>query len=309
MGMIFGIHFGPQNTDIDQLRRLWTYADRNGFAWASTWDHFYCKTDDSAPHFEAVALMAAMACETSNVDVGCLVFGVGYRNPAVLLKSMVTVDHLSGGRAQFGLGAGWHEPEYRAYGIPYPPVKARMDNLEEAARAVKLLMNQETSDFDGEHVRLANAYSNPKPVNGALPLWIGGGGEKRTLRIAARYADGWNVPYLGPEVVKHKSSVLDMWCEKEGRDPSTIVRSVNVGFYMGADEAGVSRAWERMLDQLGPGAADDYDGQLVGTPARAIERIGEYRDAGIERVNIAFRPPIDFDALQAFVEEVMPAFR
>jgi alkanesulfonate monooxygenase SsuD/methylene tetrahydromethanopterin reductase-like flavin-dependent oxidoreductase (luciferase family) len=309
MSMTFGIHFGPQNSDIDQLRRLWTYADQNGFSWVSTWDHFYCKTDDSAPHFESVALMAAMACETEHVDIGCLVFGVGFRNPAVLLKSIVTVDHLSGGRAQFGLGAGWHEPEYRAYGIPYPSLKDRMDNLEEGAAAVTMLMAQETSDVTGTHVRLVNAYSNPKPVNGKVPLWIGGGGEKRTLRIAARYADGWNVPYVSPAVVTHKSGVLDMWCEREGRDPSEIIRSINLGFYMGADDAGARRSWDRMLDQLGAGAADDHAGQLVGVPAQVVERIGEYRDAGLERVNIAFRPPVDFDALQAFVEEVMPAFR
>jgi alkanesulfonate monooxygenase SsuD/methylene tetrahydromethanopterin reductase-like flavin-dependent oxidoreductase (luciferase family) len=100
-----------------------------------------------------------------------------------------------------------------------------------------------------------------------------------------------------------------MWCEREGRDPSEIIRSINLGFYMGADDAGARRSWDRMLDQLGAGAADDHAGQLVGVPAQVVERIGEYRDAGLERVNIAFRPPVDFDALQAFVEEVMPVFR
>lgn len=308
MGIIFGIHFGPQNTDIDQLRRLWTYADGHGYKWGSTWDHFYCKTDDSAPHFESVALMSAMACETKNLDIGCLVFGIGYRNPAVLLKSLVTVDHLSGGRAQIGIGAGWHEPEYRAYGIPFPPLKARMDTLEEAAIAMKMLMNQETSDFEGEHVQLANAYSNPKPIHGKMPLWIGGGGEKRTLRITARHADGWNVPYIGPEAVRHKTQVLEHWCEVEGRDSSEIIRSVNLGLYMGADEAGAKAGWDKMLAQLGPEAANAHDGHLVGQSAQVIERIGQYRDVGVTRINIAFRPPVDFEALQAFTEEVMPAF-
>jgi len=305
--MRFGIHVGQQNCGIDELRRLWTYADQNGFIWVSVWDHFYCRTDPAAPHFEAVPLMAAMACETRSIRIGCLVFAAAFRNPGLLAKSMVTIDHLSGGRAEVGLGAGWHEPEYRAYGYPFPPIRDRMDHLEESARAMTGLLTQETTTLDGRYVQLNNTYANPKPVRGRLPLWIGGTGERRTLRIAARYADGWNAAYIGPEEYQRKSEVLDQWCEREGRDPATIERSVNVGFYMGATDAAAPAAIEKMHAQLQEEAALRADGQLTGGPSEAIARLGAYRDAGAEWVNLVIRPPVDWDALQAFVEEVMPA--
>ena len=129
--MIFGIHVGQQNIEIEELRRLWKYVDQNGFGWVSLWDHMYCRTNDADPHHEAVALMAALAMDTENVEIGNLVFCAAYRNPGILVKSLITIDHLSGGRTNAGIGAGWHEPEFRAFGIPFLPVKQRMDMLEE----------------------------------------------------------------------------------------------------------------------------------------------------------------------------------
>ena len=305
--MRFGVHIGQQNCTIDDLRRLWTWADGSGLYWMSVWDHFYNKTDDSAPHFEAIPLMAAMAVETRTIRIGCLVFCAAYRNPGLLTKSMVTIDHLSGGRATVGLGAGWHQPEYRAYGYPFGTVKERMDLLEENASAVRQLLTQETTDLHGTYVRLDNAYANPKPV-GRLPLWIGGVGEKRTLRITARYGDGWNAAYIGPEDFQHKSAVLDHWCDTEGRDPASLERSLNLYFYMGASEAAVPATTTRMREQLQAEADSRRAGALTGSPRQAVERIGAYRDVGVDWINVAIRPPIDWDALQAFVEEVVPAF-
>lgn len=306
--MRFGLHIGQQNCTIDELRQLWTWADQQGLHWVSFWDHIYCRTDSAAPHFEAVPLMAAMACETRNIQIGCLVFAVAFRNPGLLTKSMVTIDHLSGGRAAIGLGAGWHESEYRAYGYPFPSAGERLNHLEESAVAVKGLLTRETTDLAGRYVHLDNAYANPKPVRGHLPLWIGGTGERRTLRIAARYADGWNAAYVGPDVYAHKASVLDQWCEREGRDPATIDRSANLGFYMAATPAGVAAAEAKLLDQLQDEAEMRRPGQLTGSPAEVIERIGAYQRAGVDWINLVIRPPADWDALQAFVEEVVPAF-
>ncbi|MDI3305773.1 MAG: LLM class flavin-dependent oxidoreductase [Acetobacteraceae bacterium] len=305
--MRFGIHVGQQNCAIDELRRLWTYADRHGFTWVSVWDHFYCRTDPAAPHFEAVPLMASMACETTTIRIGCLVFCAAFRNPGLLAKSMVTIDHLSGGRAEVGLGAGWHAPEYRAYGYPFPPLKDRMDLLEESAAAMTRLLTQETTDLDGRYVQLTDAYANPKPVRGRLPLWIGGDGERRTLRIAARYADGWNAAYVGPAEYQQKAAVLARRCEEIERDPAAIERSVNLGFYMGATAAAAPAAIEKMHAQLQEEAEARREGQLTGGPAEVIARLGAYRDAGADWVNLVIRPPVDWDALQAFVEEVMPA--
>lgn len=308
--MRFGLHIGQQNIEVDELRRAWTYADRQGMHWVSVWDHFYCRTDSQAPHFEAIPLMAAMACDTERIRVGCYVFAAAYRNPGLLAKSMVTIDHLSGGRADVGLGAGWHEPEYRAYGYPFLPLKDRMDNLEEAAIVVRRLLahEEEAISFSGKYVQLENAYANPKPVQRRLPLWIGGVGERRTLRITARYADGWNAAYISPEAYRHKTAVLERWCEREERDPSEIERSLNLVFNMAADEAGIPRAMERMREQLQDEFELRQSGALIGSPAEAIARIGEYREAGVDWINLAIRPPIDWDALHAFIEQVMPKF-
>ena len=310
MAISFGVHIGPQNISIDDLRRLWSYADANGFTWISVWDHFYeaPPVDGTSPHFEALTLMSAIACETRRVRIGCLVLCMAYRNPAVLTKSLVCIDHLSGGRLEIGLGAGWHEPEHRAYGIPFLPPKQRLDMLEEGTVAIKSLLTNDVTDHHGTYFHLTEAHMNPKPLQAHVPLWIGGQGEKRTLRIAARHADGWNVPYISPAEFRHKSAVLDRWCETEGRDPATITRSLNAGFNMAATAAGAAASWRRFREQWGEQAELRAGGMLVGGPTEAVEQVGAFQEAGVRHLNIAFRPPVEWDALQAFVEEVMPRF-
>ena len=309
--MRFGLHIGQQNITMDELRRLWRWADTAGFDWVDVWDHFYeaPPIDGNGSCFEATTCMAAMACETSRVRVGVLVLGMGYRHPAVLANALCTIDHLSGGRLEIGLGAGWHEPEYRAYGIPFPPVRERLDMLEEGIQVVRLLTTRDRSTFDGRYFRLENAACNPKPVQPRVPIWVGGNGEKRTLRIAARYADGWNAPYTSPEEFSRLSGILDHWCEREGRDPVTVERTVNLSFHMAATPAALERAEQQYRQTWGPAAeAMRARGLVTGLPAQAIELVGRYEQAGAARVNIAIRPPVDWDALRAWSEEVIPAF-
>lgn len=206
---LFGVHVGLQHTSTSELRALWRKIEGLGFGWISIWDHFYAATGQDDPeNLEAVAMHAALACETTKVRCGSLVYSIGYRHPAVLAKMICTVDQLSNGRADIGLGAGWSEIEYNAYGIPFPSVKVRMDQLEEAAQCVHGLLRNEATNFSGTYFSLTNAKCVPKPVQTKLPIWIGGGGEKRTLNIAAKYADGWNVPFISPEAFAHKRSVL-----------------------------------------------------------------------------------------------------
>ena len=309
MAITFGIHIGPQNISIEELRRLWTYADQNGFKWISVWDHLYeaPPVDGNSPHFEAVALMSAIACETKNVEIGNYVFCMAYRNPAVLLKSLITIDHLSGGRCAIGLGAGWHVMEHEAYGFTFRAPRQRLDMLEEGTRIIRMLMEQDSTTFDGEYFHMSNARMNPKPLH-QMPIWIGGRGEKRTLRIAARHADGWNVPYISPAEFRHKCQVLDGWCEKEGRDPSTIKRSINVHFFGVPSDARLDAARAKLEHALGRGWEEQAGGALVGGPSAMVDQVGEYANAGVTALNIAFRPPVDFDGVQAFVEEVMPKF-
>src|SRR5437870_11517245 len=242
--MRFGIHAGPQDCSIADLRRLWRIADERGFHWCSVWDHLFSVSDLSdpaKPAFEGVATMAALASETKRVRVGCLVFCVCYRPPGILAKAAVTIDHLSGGRCELGIGSGWSEMEARAFGVPFGAVGARLDLLEETATVLRRLFEGERVTFEGRHVRLVDALCDPPPVQPRLRLWIGGQGEKRMLRIVARHADGWNVPFLAPEVFAQRNATLDGWCERERRDPRAIVRTVNLGLALGEDEAEVAR--------------------------------------------------------------------
>jgi F420-dependent oxidoreductase-like protein len=309
--MNFGLHIGQQNITIDELRRLWRWADTAGFDWVDVWDHFYeaPPVDGNGSCFEATTCMAAMACETSNVRIGVLVLGMGYRHPAVLANALCTIDHLSGGRLEIGLGAGWHEPEYRAYGIPFPPIKERLDMLEEGIQVIRLLTTRDRSDYHGRFYRLENAACNPKPVQPRPRIWVGGNGERRTLRIAARHADGWNSPYTSPEEFARLSSVLDRWCETEGRDPASIERTVNLSFHMAAGPSDLPRVEAQYRQTWGPAAeAMRLRGVVTGLPGQAVDLVGRYRDAGAARVNIAIRPPVDWDALAAWTAEVIPAF-
>jgi F420-dependent oxidoreductase-like protein len=308
--MKFGIHTGPQLCTMDELRALWRFADARGFHWISVWDHFYPAqlTGHDGPCFEAVATHAALAAETRRARVGCLVYCVPYRHPAVLAKALVTIDHLSGGRMECGLGAGWHEQEFQAHGIPFLPIGERLGQLEEAARIVRSLFDVERTSFSGRHFSLDGAWAEPKPVQPRPRIWIGGGGEQRLLRLVARHADGWNIPFVAPDVYAHKAAVLDRWCEREKRDPASIVRTVNLGPALAEGEGDTGRLEERLAAQFGKTLPYLRPGMLVGTPQQVIDRIAEYRRAGAEWVILALRAPFDLAGLELFVERVMPAF-
>ena len=291
----FGVHIGLQDIAVAELQAAWRRVEDLGFGWISVWDHFYAATGkpDEATCLEAVAMHAALACATSKVRVGCLVYSVGYRHPAVLAKAITTIDLLSGGRADIGLGAGWAEVEYRAYGIDYPAAKVRLDQLDEAAACVRGLLHDDVTSFDGEYFHLVEARNEPRPAQAKVPVWIGGGGEQRTLRIAARYADGWNVPFISPEAFAHKCAVLDQHCAEVGRDPGQIRRAINVGLAF-TDES--------LHQQFGKLAEGVRPGVLTGSDEQIVERIGQYVEAGADQVNLALRAPLDLDSVTRFAE-------
>ena len=224
MPVSFGVHTGQQNVAMADLRRLWRWIDDSGMDWISVWDHFYeaPPVDGMSPHFEALTCMATIAAETERVRIGCLVFCVPYRNPAYLAKSLMTLDHISNGRIEPGLGAGWHQMEFEGFGYGWPSLKIRFEMLEEGTQIIKGMLSQERTSFEGVHYHAINATNQPMPVQDHVPLWIGGRGERKTLRMAAQYADGWNVPYIGPEEFARLSGVLDVRCGEQGRDPATI---------------------------------------------------------------------------------------
>jgi F420-dependent oxidoreductase-like protein len=289
MALTFGVHTGLQNTSIAELRSLWTRVEALGFDWLSIWDHFYSADFKGFECHEAVASHAALACHTERVRCGSLVYCAGYRHPAVLANAIATIDHLSGGRADIGLGAGWAFNEYEAYGIPFPSTKVRLDILEEAVQCVRMLLRDEVADFKGEHFTLTEARCEPKPIQRELPIWVGGGGEKRTLRIVARWADGWNVPFIAPETFAHKRAVLGDHCAAAGRDVADVRCAINLG---------LAYSDESLRLQFGGLADTVRPGVLSGSDDEIVDRIGQYVAAGVDQINIAMRAPWLVDDLE-----------
>lgn len=311
MAFTLGVHLGQQNSPMDELRVLWRRFDEAGLDWLSAWDHLYeaPPADGRTPHFEAVATLAAMAADTEQIRLGCLVFCVPYRNPALLAKAAVAIDHVSGGRFEIGVGAGWHAPEFRAHGYEFGDWPERFDKLTEGLEILSGMFTQDTTTFVGEHYRVEDVTCVPGPVRGRLPIWVGGRGPRRTPDLAARFADGFNVPYVGPDEYRRLLDRIDQACDRHDRDPATIERTVNLSFNLSTTEEG-ARAEQARFD-----AMDDemrtrlMSGALIGTPDAAVERILQYAEAGATGVNIALRLPVDAEALDAYLESVVPQVR
>jgi F420-dependent oxidoreductase-like protein len=225
-----GLKLAPQHTTIADLRRVWQIADEAGFDTCWTFDHF-ASIGGAGPTgdvFEGWTHLAAMAEGTKRVRIGCMVTGNTYRHPGVLAKMATTVDHISGGRLEFGLGAAWAEVEHTMLALEFGTAGDRLDRLEEACQILLALWTKPSTTFEGRHYRLVDAVSNPKPVQRPHPpLWIGGSGRKRTLRITAQYANAWNGDGR-PEEFADLCAVLDRHCAEVGRDPKEILRSVQV---------------------------------------------------------------------------------
>ena len=210
--MKIGVQIHPQATTVAEMRTAWRAADDLGVDSITVWDHFYpLYGDANESHFEAYSLLAAMAADTSHAQIGALVACYSYRNPQLLADMSRTIDHISGGRFILGIGSGWFERDYREYGYEFGTVVGRLKLLEAGLPVIKERLGK----------------LNPGPVNGSMPLMIGGSGEKLTLRLVAEYADMSN--FFGPvENVRHKNNVLDEWCRKTGRDPREVERTVSV---------------------------------------------------------------------------------
>jgi len=231
MGVRFAIKTSPQNTTWPDMLAVWRAADDiELFESAWTFDHFYpIFSDPDGPCMEGWITLTALAQATRRLRVGVLVTGNVYRHPAVLANMAATLDIVSGGRLELGLGAGWNELECQAYGIDLPPLAERFDRFDEACQVLIGLLRDETTDFAGRHYRLTAARCEPKPLQRPHPpLCIGGGGERRTLRAVARWAQHWNFPGGGVEVFEQKREVLRAHCADLGRDPAGIVTSTHL---------------------------------------------------------------------------------
>ena len=236
--MEFGIKTPPQHCKWQEMVDIWRVTDSIPI-FSSCWnfDHFYPLVGDpKGSCMESWVTLSALASMTNRIRVGCMVTGAPYRHPAVTANMALTLDIVSGGRLNLGLGAGWHEPECEAYGIDLMPMKDRMDRFEESVQVIRSLMANQKTDFTGKHFQLKNARAEPKGLQpGGPPIVIGGGGERRTLKIAALYADHWNLPFASPEQFSAKKEVLAQHCENVGRNLKEIDCSVQIA--LPADQA------------------------------------------------------------------------
>lgn len=264
MPLRFGIKTPPQHTTWQAIQDVWRVADEvETFESAWTFDHFYPLIGDTnGPCMESWVCLSALALTTSRLRIGCMVNGIPYRHPAVLANMAASLDIVSNGRLELGLGAGWNEQEANAYGMPLGPMKTRMDRFDEAVEVIVRLLSQEETDFAGTYYQLTAARCEPKgPQRPHPPIVIGAKGEKRTLRTVARWAQHWNLSFASPEMFTHKYEVLRGHCEAIGRDPNEILRSVQLA--LPVDEA----------------------------PGASAERAAALEAVGCQKVIFSLRPP------------------
>ncbi len=284
MSVWFGFHLPsfthpdtPPEQLFDRVVEQAQAAEEAGFDLVTVMDHLYQiggVGDVNEPMLEGWLALAALARETSRVRLGTLVTGVTYRNPAMLAKEVTTLDTISGGRAILGIGAAWNDVEHEGYGIDFPPVRERMDRLEEALAIIKAMFTEDRPSFQGNYYRIDQALNVPRPVQAGGPrILIGGGGEQRTLRIAARYADMTHWFAIGLEALKHKTDVLMRHCEEIGRDPSTIERTIGAPVIVTGSEAET----KAMLEVVPPERRPYVN---AGPPEQVADGLRPYIEAG-----------------------------
>jgi F420-dependent oxidoreductase-like protein len=280
----FGLHLPsytfpdtPAEAIFDRVAEQARAAEAAGFSLVTVMDHLYQIRgvgSNTEPMLEGWSVLAALARETRSVRLGTLVTGVTYRNPALLAKMATTLDAISGGRALLGLGAAWNDEEHAGYGFEFPPIRERMDRLDEALAIIRAMFTEARPSFAGTHYTISEAINEPRPVQRDGPaIMVGGGGEQRTLRIAAKYADMTHWFPLGMDVLRHKTEVLEGYCAEIGRDPSTIERTMAAPVVVAVSDR-EARAFVEALP------AERRAHVLAGTPEQMAAAIKPYLDAG-----------------------------
>jgi F420-dependent oxidoreductase-like protein len=293
--------FWPQPTQpFETMKSLANHVEQTG--WDGLWlaDHFMPNDKDtSSPWPEAWTTLSALAAVVPRLRIGTLVSGNTYRHPAVLAKMSVTLDHISNGRLVLGLGSGWQENEHEKYGIPFHTVNSRLQRLDEACQVIRALFSEGAANFQGEFYQLQDAPLEPKPKRSKLPLMIGGGGEKVTMKIAAKYADEWNV-WGTVDTLTHKMKVLDQHCDTVSRNTSDIQRSAVALMYLTDDDAFAKKM----------NAANDAGGMatIAGNVNQVQDIAGAYKEAGVDELIVPdFTMGEDkLDILDRIINEVAP---
>ena len=300
---------------LPQIKRTWAEAreaaiefDRLGFHSVWVCDHLYGMPMPSLPILEGWSELAAVAAITQRVELGTLVTPPFFRNPAVLAKQVATIDQISNGRTIVGLGSGWFASEYEAYGAPFPAVGERLQAMEETCEILKRLWTEEQATFAGRHARVEQAYCEPKPVR-RPPILIGGGGERKLMRIAARHADIWNNLAVSQAQLGAKVEVLRRRCDEVKRDPASIEISQQCLVVIAADEAAARDALGKATRIYGGhmgGGLEEHG--IWGTPEQVIERIERHRRLGCTLFVMEFFGRDTREPARLFAEKVLPAF-
>jgi F420-dependent oxidoreductase-like protein len=291
---------GPQF--VEKLRKLVGLAESYGFDSFWVMDHFHQiggVGKPQEPMLEGWTTQSVVAGFTSKIKLGTLVTGIVYRHPSVLAKIGATLDVLSKGRLFMGIGAAWNMEEAAAYGISFPPVKERMQRLEEAVQIIRKMWTEESTTFSGKFYQIRNAYCNPKPIQKPHPpIMIGGSGEQRTLKIVAKYGDACNM-FGSVETVKKKLAVLREHCRSVGRDYDSIVKSKLGHIVIDTDKEKVTEAIKGMPEDR----RQEY--AVHGTPEEVRRQVEAFRDAGVEYLIVNLEPDRELQALELFANEVV----
>jgi len=298
---------GPEAI-FEKLVEIAGTAESAGFTSVSLMDHYHQIPPVGPPHnwmFEGNTMLAGIAARTRTIALGLLVGGVGYRNAAQHAKITTTLDVISGGRAFHGIGAGWFEAEHDAYGFAFPPLKERFERLEDHLRIARAMFTQERATVAGDRYSVADAYNNPRPLRGDIPILVGGSGERKTLRMVAQYADGCNL-FGDAERARHLLGVLRRHCEDVGRDPAQITKTSMMSIAIAETEGGV----QAKLDAMRAAGLPErrIAGTTAGTPEQISEHAQAFLDVGIEGVTFTMADVHDIDAITLAGRTLAPMF-
>ena len=298
--------FVPQaGFDYATLRERALIAESLGFAGLWTVDHMWARGAADVPFLDGWTVVSALAEATTRLRLGVLVTCNSYRNPGILAKIVATSDHISRGRIELGIGAGWMEEEYAAYGFPFPPVRTRLSQLEEALEVMTRLFSQPRTSYRGQHYRFEDAPFEPKPLQSPLPITIGGAGPKVLMRLVARYAHRWNCPMPAASRLEEHLVALSRHCEAIGRDSRDVVVSEQIAVVLGKDGADLARQIEIARQRIG-GFVDLETMGVCGTPSAVVDRLCAKIERGVTDFAVLFGDLGTPRSLQMFSDQVAP---
>ena len=307
----FGIQTAPQHVSYAELLAIWQTAEREGLDHAWTFDHFIpIFSDPTGPCMEGWTVLTALLSQVPRIRGGTLVTGNSYRHPAVLANIASTLDVISGGRLEMGIGAGWWEIEYDAYGIDFPHISERIYQMEEGLQVMKALWTETRANFAGKFYTITDALCEPKPIQDPhIPIWVGGGGPQLTLRAVARHADGWNTFLQPREDYTQLLGALEKHCETAGRDPSTIRKSLAAPLVIDTGPAKLEAKLGAVAKARAGTPEEVRKRALVGTPDEIAAQVASLGELGVDHVILSLRAPYDHEELALFAREVIPAVR